>query len=79
MDFAKDDYYKHFHNKRKNLKYSAKELDTHYENAGYYEMIDDYYLEFLKRCKEFEFIKIIKKKNDYVIKFKKSIFNNKNE
>ena len=75
--FAKSDYDGLFHNHDKSLKYSAKELDIHYENAGYVEVLGKYYKEFLKRKAngEFDYIEIVKVKKDYIITFNKSILN----
>ena len=78
-EFAIDDFYKEFHNKNKDLIYSAKEMDIHYENSGHYEMIEKYFEEFIKRKKEneFSFVDIEKTENDFIIKFGKEILEDK--
>lgn len=72
-NFALEDLTKHYHNKDNSLKYSARELDIHYENNGTYEFIDSNYLLFLKRKEkgEFPFVEIIKLSDDYIMIFKK--------
>ena len=72
-DYAIDDYHRLLHNKEKSLKYLATELDIHYENAGYVSFLDDYYDEYLLRKNEFEFVKIEKIYNDYLIEFNYNI------
>ena len=73
--FAIEDYTKKFHNKNQSLNYSALELDTHYENAGYIWMFDEYYQEFLNRKNngEFDYVEVVKTDDDYSISFNKSI------
>lgn len=71
-EFVVDDYEMNHHNQNKDLKYLASELDDHYY-AGYIEFLDDYYDEFIKRKEEFNYVKIIKLDNDYLIEFDKSI------
>lgn len=75
IDYVKDDYYKMFHNNKKNLIYSAKELDLHYENCGYYDMFNDYYEDYLNRKEIYPFnlISVIKEEDDYIIVFNKKI------
>ena len=73
--FAIEDYSKKFHNKNQTLKYSAFELDTHYENAGYLWMFDKYFLEYLNRKNhgEFDYVEVVKFDGDYSISFNESI------
>ena len=73
--FAIEYYNKKFHNKNQTLKYSALELDTHYENAGYLWMFDKYFLEYLNRKNhgEFDYVEVVKLDGDYSISFNESI------
>ena len=71
-EYAIDDYTKSFHNKDKSLKYSAIELDEHYD-AGYVSFFEEYYEEYLERKEEFDFISVEKVENDYLIVFNPSI------
>ena len=45
--FVEDDYLNPVHNFNRDLKYSVKELDEHY-NCGYRDLFDTYYKEFVK-------------------------------
>lgn len=71
--FAIDDYYHCHHNKKRDLRYSLKELDIHYEDAGYISFMNDYYEEYLKRKAELVDVEILKIKNDYLVKFSEEI------
>lgn len=54
------------------LNYSANELDMAYE-CGYYEFLDEYYEEYLRRKDEFKYVTIIKENCDYIIKFDEAL------
>lgn len=72
IEFAIDDYYHAHHNKEKDLRYRAKELDEHY-GTDYYETIFGYYDEYLMRKEEFANISINKISDDIIIEFSKDI------
>ena len=78
IDFVKEDYKKQYHNKTKSLIYSLKELDIHYEDAGYISFMNNHYQEFLKRKNENEFqeITILKQNKDFIAYFDKKIIKN---
>ena len=44
--FVEDDYFSPVHNFNRDLKYSVKELDEHY-NSGYRDLFDAYYKDFI--------------------------------
>ncbi len=71
--YAIDDYYNHIHNKDDSLRYSAYELDEHYEICGYVSFLNNYYEEYLRRKNEFNNIIINKLDDDYIIVFNKNI------
>ena len=69
--FIEDDYLKPTHNFNRDLKYSVKELDEHY-NCGYRDLFDMYYTEFLslKDKGNYQSVSITydEVKDDYLVK-----------